>query len=37
MNEFMKKAMELSEQNLITNSGGPFGACVVRNGETNIF
>ena len=33
MNKFMEVAKELSEENLITNNGGPFGACVVRNGE----
>ena len=33
MNEYMKIAKELSEENLTTNAGGPFGACVVRNGE----
>ncbi|MCR5146062.1 MAG: nucleoside deaminase [Clostridia bacterium] len=29
----MKIAKELSEDNLKTNAGGPFGACVVKNGE----
>jgi tRNA(Arg) A34 adenosine deaminase TadA len=29
----MKIAKELSEENLITNVGGPFGACVVQNGK----
>jgi tRNA(Arg) A34 adenosine deaminase TadA len=33
MNEFMRIANELAEENLTTNAGGPFGACVVRNGE----
>ena len=33
MNEFMKVAKELSDDNLKTNVGGPFGACVVKNGE----
>ena len=33
MNEFMKIAKELSEDNLKTNVGGPFGACIVKNGE----
>jgi len=33
MNEFMKEAKELAEENLTTNAGGPFGACVVKNGE----
>lgn len=33
MNKYMKIAKELSEENLITNVGGPFGACVVQNGN----
>ena len=33
MNKYMKIAKELSENNLKTNAGGPFGACVVKNGE----
>ena len=33
MNKFMKIAKELSEENLQTNVGGPFGACVVKNGK----
>ena len=33
MNEYMKIAKELAEDNLKTNKGGPFGACVVKNGE----
>ena len=33
MNEFMKIAKGLSEDNLKTNAGGPFGACVVKNGK----
>ena len=33
MNKYMKVAKELSEENLKTNIGGPFGACVVKNGE----
>ena len=33
MNKYMKVAKELSENNLETNVGGPFGACVVKNGE----
>lgn len=33
MNEYMKVAKELSDQNLKTNVGGPFGACVVKNGK----
>ena len=33
MNEYMKVANELAEENLTTNAGGPFGACVVKDGE----
>ena len=33
MNEYMKVAMELANDNLKTNAGGPFGACVVKNGK----
>ena len=33
MNEYMKVAKELSEENLKTNVGGPFGACIVKNGK----
>ena len=33
MNEFMKVANELAESNLKTNAGGPFGACVVKDGK----
>lgn len=33
MNTYMKIAKKLSEDNLKTNAGGPFGACVVRNGK----
>lgn len=33
MNKYMKIAKELSEENLKTNKGGPFGACVVKNGK----
>ena len=32
MNEFMKVAKELADNNLITNNGGPFGAVVVKDG-----
>lgn len=32
MNEFMKIAKDLANDNLKTNEGGPFGACVVRDG-----
>ena len=33
MNEFMKIAKELANDNLETNAGGPFGACVVKDGK----
>ena len=33
MNKYMEIAKDLAEDNLITNAGGPFGACVVKNGE----
>ena len=33
MNKYMMIAKDLASDNLITNAGGPFGACVVRNGE----
>ena len=33
MNEFMKAACELSAENLSANSGGPFGAVVVKDGK----
>lgn len=33
MNEFMKNAKELADENLKTNAGGPFGACVVKEGK----
>lgn len=33
MNRYMKIAKELSDENLITNVGGPFGACIVKDGE----
>ena len=33
MNKYMKIAKELSEDNLKTNVGGPFGACIVKNGK----
>jgi tRNA(Arg) A34 adenosine deaminase TadA len=32
MNEYMKIAKELSEENLRTHDGGPFGACIVKDG-----
>ena len=33
MNEYMKVAKELSKEAIDKNIGGPFGACVVKNGE----
>lgn len=33
MNKYMKIAKELAKDNLKTNAGGPFGACIVKNGE----
>ena len=33
MNEYMKIAKELSDENLITNVGGPFGACIMKDGK----
>ena len=33
MNEYMKIAKELSENKLKTNVGGPFGACIVKDGK----
>ena len=33
MNKYMSLANELAEENLTTNNGGPFGACIVKNGE----
>ena len=33
MNKFMKVAKELSEENLRTNNGGPFGAVVVKDNK----
>ncbi len=33
MNKYMNVAKQLADENLITNVGGPFGACVVKNGE----
>ena len=32
MNEYMKIAKDLSEENIRTNAGGPFGACIIKNG-----
>ena len=33
MNEFMDVAIDLSDDNFDKNYGGPFGACVVKDGE----
>ena len=33
MNKYMEVANELATENLTTNNGGPFGACIVKNGE----
>ena len=33
MNEYMKTAKELADDNLKTNKGGPFGACIVKDGK----
>ena len=33
MNQFMNVAVKLAEENLNTNDGGPFGACIVRDGK----
>ena len=33
MNDYMKLANDLANDNLKTNAGGPFGACVVKNGK----
>ena len=33
MNEYMKIAKELANDNLKTNAGGPFGACIVKDGK----
>ncbi len=33
MNKFMKIANDLAADNLRTNCGGPFGACIVKDGE----
>lgn len=32
MNEYMKIANDLAKENLTTNNGGPFGACIVKDG-----
>ena len=33
MNEYMKIAKDLANENLMTNAGGPFGACIVKDGK----
>ena len=33
MNIYMKMAKELANDNLKTNAGGPFGACIVKDGK----
>ena len=33
MNEYMKIAKDLADENLIANAGGPFGAVVVKDGK----
>lgn len=33
MNKYMKIAKDLSDENLKTNVGGPFGACIVKDGQ----
>ena len=33
MNEYMKVAKDLASENLKTNAGGPFGACIVKDGK----
>jgi len=33
MNQYMKIAKELASNNLETNAGGPFGACIVKDGN----
>ena len=33
MNKYMKVAKELADENLKTNNGGPFGACIVKDGK----
>ena len=32
MNNYMKVAKDLADNNLTTNAGGPFGACIVKDG-----
>ena len=33
MNKYMKMAKKLANDNLKTNAGGPFGACIVKDGK----
>ena len=33
MNEYMKIASELSEESIRTHEGGPFGACIIKDGK----
>ena len=33
MNQYMEIAKNLANQNLTTNDGGPFGACIVKDGK----
>lgn len=33
MNTYMKIAIELAEESIRTHEGGPFGACIVKDGE----
>lgn len=33
MNKYMKVAKDLAHENLKTNAGGPFGACIVKDGK----
>lgn len=33
MNKYMSIANDLAEKNLVTNNGGPFGACIVKDGK----
>ena len=33
MNKYMKIANDLATSNLLTNAGGPFGACIVKNNK----
>ena len=33
MNSYMEEAKKIADENLKTNDGGPFGACVVLNGK----